>query len=71
MRKMTTIKAFRFFFLIHGLSFLSSPGLRKQIRIAQAGQNNVKGCDCIRFEMAVVRVEDNTLSEANHYYHQV
>ena len=51
--------------------FLSSPGLRKQIRIAQAGQNNMKGCDCKIFEMAVVRGKDNTLSETNHYYHQV
>ena len=51
--------------------FLSSPGLRKQIRIAQAGQNNMKGCDCKIFEMAVVRGKDNTLSETNHNYYQV
>ena len=70
MRKMTTIKAFRLFFLIHRFSFLSPPGLRKQIRIAQAGQNNVKG-DCKIFEMAVVCGKDNTLSETNHNYYQV
>ena len=70
MRKMTTIKAFRFFFLIHGFSFLSSPGLRKQIGIAQAGQKNVKG-DSKIFEIAVVRGKDNTLSETNHNYYQV
>ena len=33
------------FFIIHGLSFLSSPDLRKQIRIAQAGQSNVTAQD--------------------------
>ena len=71
MRKMKTIKAFRFFFLTHSFSFLSSPGLRKQIRIAQAGQNNMKGCDYKIFEMAVVRGKDNTLSETNHNYYQV
>ena len=42
MHNMTTIKAFRLFFLsFTAFPFLSFPDLRKQIRIAQAGQSNV------------------------------
>ena len=59
-----------FFFLFMAFPFYLLPVFENKSELLKLVRITWNG-DCIRFEMAIVRGKDNTLSETNHNYHQV